>query len=229
MNPSSHDRAAAHILEDLSPVTPLAGPWQRTLPAAALGLVLAAGVFLKLGVRHDARLLGGLALWGLSALQAAYGIVLIATALQTAIPGRAPARRRTALMLLAGGGAVIGITWMTWLVHPSHVPSGREALYLAVCLPMPLLVGLPTLGLSLFLAFRAYPTTPVLTGALAGLGAGLISDGSWRTFCEVSDPVHVLTSHTAAVVLLMVAGMLAARFAAGRNAGISAPPVRPAN
>ena len=60
----------------------------------------------------------------------------------------------------------------------------------------------------------------MLTGALAGLGAGLLSDGSWRTYCEVSDPVHVLTSHSASVVLLTLGGILLA-WAAARRAAVS--------
>jgi hypothetical protein len=92
------------------------------------------------------------------------------------------------------------------------------ALYWTVCLRTPLVIGLPALLLTLVLAFRAYPTRPVLTGALAGLGAGLLTDGSWRTFCEVSDPVHVLTSHAGAVVVLTMAGMSLA-WAAARRTG----------
>jgi len=79
-------------------------------------------------------------------------------------------------------------------------------------------IGLPGLIITLALAFRAYPTRPLLTGVLAGLGAGLLSDGSWRTYCEVSDPVHVLTSHVASVALLTMAGTALAWLAARRAA-----------
>jgi hypothetical protein len=216
MNPSSPDRAADVILQDLSPVRKLARPWQRAVPAAALGLVMAAAVYLVAGVRPDASDLGAFVLWGLSAVQVAYGMVLIAGALRTAVPGRGFARRATALRLLAGGAVVLLVTWTTWLVHASHVPPGREVFYWAVCIRTPLFVGLPALVLTLVLAFRAYPTRPAITGALAGMGAGLISDGSWRTFCEVSDPVHVLTSHAASVVLLAMAGAVSAWIAARR-------------
>lgn len=72
-------------------------------------------------------------------------------------------------------------------------------------------MGLPLLALTVFLVFRAYPTRPGVTGALAGLGAGLLADGSWRTYCEVSDPAHVLTTHFASVALLTLAGVVLAR------------------
>jgi hypothetical protein len=222
MNPSSHDTAAARIFEDLAPVRRLAPPWKRAVPVAALGLLIAAAVYLKLGVRHDAPLLGGAVLWGLSALQMCYAALLIAAALRTAVPGRSPARRGAVRLLLAGGVGVLAITWLTWFAHASRVPAGLQHHYWAVCLRTPIVIGLPTLLATLALAFRAYPTRPLLTGALAGLGAGLASDGSWRTFCEVSDPVHVLTTHTASVVVLTVVGIAIAQ-AAGRRSTAPAP------
>ena len=215
--PSSLDPAAARILDDLSPVKRLSRPWRRAVPAVLLGLLMAAGVYLRLGVRDDGGVLGGTVLWGLSALQMAYGILLIAEALRSAVPGRVPRGKPLGLLLLAGGGVVVSVTFLTWLVHATHVPTGRDVLYWTLCTRTPVAIGLPALVLTLVLAFRAYPTHPVLTGALAGLGAGLISDGSWRTYCEVSDPVHVFTSHTASVLLLLVAGMGLAWIAARRH------------
>jgi len=216
MNPIDRDAAARRILDDLTPVRRLSRPWKRAVPVVALGLVMAAAVYLRFGVRHDAAALGRSVLWGLSALQMGYGVLLIAFALRSAVPGRVLARRLAAVLLLAGGGVVLSITWLTWFAHASHVPAGLEAHYWTVCFRTPLAVGLPALILALVLAFRAYPTNPVLTGALAGLGAGLISDGSWRTYCEVSDPVHVLTSHAASVALLTLTGILLAWLAARR-------------
>jgi hypothetical protein len=214
MNPNSLPAIAPEILADLAPVRRLARPWKRTLLVCALGAVVALAVSVRLGVRADAAALGDTVLWGLSALQVCYGVALIALALRTAVPGRDLRRRAATLLLLAGAGVVVTITFVTWSAHPSHVPAGMDARYWTVCFRTPLVVGLPALLLTLLLAFRAYPTTPLLTGALAGLGAGLLSDGSWRTYCEVSDPVHVLTSHAASVVLLTLAGMALARLAA---------------
>jgi hypothetical protein len=44
---------------------------------------------------------------------------------------------------------------------------------------------------------------------MAGLGSGLLADSGWRLYCEVSDPVHVLTSHAGAIVALTLLGLLA--------------------
>jgi len=90
------------------------------------------------------------------------------------------------------------------------VPSGLDRLYWMVCFRTPLVLGVPAMIVALVLAFRAYPTRPAVTGALAGLGAGLLSDGSWRTFCEVSDPVHVVSAHLASVAALTLLGIVLA-------------------
>jgi len=201
------------ILDDLRPVRPLARPWKRSLAVTALGLLAALTVTARFGVRPDAVALGPAMLWGLSVVQAAYGLVLIVAALRTAIPGRAFAARTGGALLAIGLLIVLAITYLTWLTHPSHVPatSGAAAAYFRICLRTPVLVGLPLLTLTLFLVFRAYPTRPGLTGALAGFGAGLLADGSWRTYCEVTDPAHVLTTHFASVALLTLAGIVLAQ------------------
>ncbi len=46
----------------------------------------------------------------------------------------------------------------------------------------------------------------IVAGALAGLGAGLVSDASWRLYCHVSDPGHVLVAHAGAIVALTAIG-----------------------
>ncbi len=192
---------------------PLARPWKRSLAVTALGALAALIVTARFGVRPDAPELGAVILWGLSIVQAAYGLVLIVSSLRSAVPGRAFTARTAAVLLAAGILVVLTITYFTWLTHPSHVPAaaGAAAVYFRVCLSTPVLVGLPLLALTVFLVFRAYPTRPGVTGALAGLGAGLLADGSWRTYCEVSDPAHVLTTHFASVALLTLAGVVLAR------------------
>lgn len=210
MDGTSRPAIAPEILENLRPVRRLGRPWKRALPALGLAAITALLVFAGFGVRADARQLGRAALWGLSLLQACYGGALIALALRTAVPGRELRRIVHVLLALAAAGVVLTVTFVTWSAHPSHVRPGRETLYWTVCFSTPVVVGLPALLLTLLLAFRAYPTNPALTGGLAGLGAGLLSDGSWRTYCEVSDPVHVLSSHAASVLLLTLAGVAAA-------------------
>jgi hypothetical protein len=213
--------AAARILADLRPVTPIGRPWRRTLAVVPVAVAMAVAVALGYGVRRDSSQVGALVLWGLSALQVVYGIVLVGIALRTSVPGRELSRAATTAAFAAAVGLVAAITGATWLAHASRVPAGAIHTYFTVCFRTPMAVGVPALALTLTLAFRAYPTRPALTGALAGLGAGLLADGSWRTFCEVTDPVHVATSHLAAVAVLTAAGMAAAWLAARRRASTS--------
>ena len=134
----------------------------------------------------------------------------MAASLRESVPGRSLPPRAATLLLSAGAGLALVVTFATWWTHASQVPAGRSDLYWRVCFATPTILALPALALALLLAFRAYPTRPPLIGALAGLGAGLLMDGSWRTYCEVSDPAHVLSSHLASVLLLTFVGIAAA-------------------
>ena len=78
------------------------------------------------------------------------------------------------------------------------------------CFGVAALSGVPLVAAAGWLAARALPTRPALTGALYGLGAGLVSDAGVRLFCWVSDPGHVLVSHGGAIVTFMAAGAAAA-------------------
>ncbi len=208
---SSHaDAVEARILADLRPVRPLARPWRRGLVVCAVGVAIATGVTLGLGVRKDAALLGPAILWGLSALQAGYGVQLIAAALRESVPGRDLGPGVAPLLIVAGAGLALTITMVTWLAHARQVPVGHEAAYWNLCLVGPVFNGIPVLAVALLLAFRAYPTRAALVGALAGFGTGLLSDCSWRTFCEVSDPFHVLPTHLVGVLVLTFLGIVAA-------------------
>jgi hypothetical protein len=71
------------------------------------------------------------------------------------------------------------------------------------------LLGLPALALAGWLIRRGLTCRPVVAGAFAGLGAGLLADASWRLYCEVSDPQHVLTAHAAGIIVLASLGALA--------------------
>jgi|WetSurMetagenome_2_1015567.scaffolds.fasta_scaffold411152_1 hypothetical protein len=196
------------IVGDLRPVRRLAQPWRRGLVVLCAALAVAASITTAFGVRRDAAALGPLALWGFSVLQGLGGLFLIGAALRESVPGRSLGPRLSRLLLAAGFATLLLVTLATWSVHASQVPVGRDALYWRICLQIPLAAGLPALLLTLLLAYRAYPTRPALVGALAGLGSGLLTDGSWRTYCEVTAPSHVLSSHVAAVALLTVAGVV---------------------
>jgi hypothetical protein len=196
--------ARGAILADLSPVRPLPAPLRRALLLLPAGILLLAAQPLIYGVRNDASVLGLYRLWGLSAAQSLLGLLFIAAALREAVPGRTLPGAR---MLFALGALVsVAVTFLTWQGSATIVPPGHVARYWTICFTRPVLIGFPVMAIALALAWRAYPLRAALVGAFAGLGAGLMTDAGWRTFCHVSDPVHVLSAHLAAVLALSAAG-----------------------
>lgn len=196
--------ARGEILADLTPVRPLPAPLRRAMVLLPAGVLLLAAQPLIYGLRGDADVLGLVRLWGLSAAQSLLGLLFIAAALREAVPGRTLPRAR--LLFLLGALVSVGVTFVTWQASATVVPPGRVGLFWTVCFTRPVMIGFPVMVIALALAWRAYPLRAALVGAFAGLGAGLMTDAGWRTFCHVSDPVHVLSAHLAAVLALAAAG-----------------------
>jgi hypothetical protein len=194
---------------------PLASPWRRALVPGLAGLVLLGLVPLIYGLRFDRGAVGAALLWGGSVLQVAVGLWLVSRALAETIPGRLSGPGALARDLGLGLLAMVALTLLTFAASPTHVP-GSGARYFEVCLTRSTLLGLGPLVVSVALLARGLLMRPAITGALAGLGAGLFADSSWRLYCEVSDPAHVLTAHLGAVAVVTLAGT-AAGLLAGRG------------
>jgi hypothetical protein len=196
--------ARGAILSDLTPVRPLPAPLRRAMILLPAGILLLAAQPLVYGLRSDAPVLGLFRLWGLSGAQSLLGLLFVAAALREAVPGRPLSRAR--LLFALGALVSVAVTFVTWQGSATVVPPGYIASYWTVCFTRPVLIGFPVMAITLALAWRAYPLRAALVGAFAGLGAGLMTDAGWRTFCHVSDPVHVLSAHLAAVLALSAAG-----------------------
>lgn len=192
---------------DYYAVRTLPAPWRRALwvlPLAAMALLAAPVVF---NVRSDASRLGWLGVWGVSLLQSAIGVAVVAAALRESIPGRSWSRGAIALWTAIPIAVLVGVTMVSWEASP--VTLRREWwLVWGLCFSGSAAMALPIVALASVLAARAYPTRPALAGALAGLGAGLIADAGWRIFCHFSEPAHVLSAHLAAVVMSTILGSL---------------------
>jgi len=200
----------ARLAADYAPARPLPSPGVRTmwlLPVAFLAATAPPVVF---DLRQDALRLDWLGLWGASGLQVLIGLALVAAALQEAVPGRAWKSSAAALWIVLPLAAVIFVTLTTWQASPGLIRSGWWFVGV-LCLGGSFASALPIVALASVLAARAYPTRPVLAGALLGLGAGLIADAGWRLFCHFSEPAHVLSAHLGAVLLSMAAGASLAR------------------
>lgn len=200
-------RLRDEVVRTLRPVRPLAPPWRRALWPGLVGLALLAAVPLVYSLRVDRAAVGDLLLWGGSVLQVGVGLLLVSRALAESIPGRLAGASHLAWHAGLAVAMLISLTLLTNAASPTLVPpSGTH--YFEVCLSRSMALGLLPLAAVLGLLAAGLVVRPLTTGALAGLGAGLFADSSWRLYCEVSDPAHVLTAHLGAVVGVAMAGVL---------------------
>ena len=210
------DALRLRIAADLEPVKPLAAPWRRTLWLAPIAVALLIGFTAVLGLRGDAPALGLTMTWGASAAEMCLALALCAAALREAVPGASLPRRVVGASVLLTTLAILAMTWITWTVSPTRVPARIATWVWQVCFGATIAAALPPLALAGWLTARAFALRPALTGALYGLGAGLMADAGWRLFCHFSHPAHVLGAHLLAVAVVCVLGMVVAR-ATGRN------------
>ena len=89
-------------------------------------------------------------------------------------------------------------------------PATRALRISWLCLIGSLEFGAPLMVAACVLAGRAFPTQPVLVGAMCGLAAGIVADSGWRLTCQFTAPSHVLGAHTLAVAILAAAGAIVA-------------------
>jgi len=195
---------------DLRAVRPLHSPVRRALALLPFGLALVAAIPAFWGWRENLSDMGGAAAWGLSALQALAGMLIVGLALREAVPGRELTRRALALTALAALALVAGITLVTSAIAPTSVRPGVWLRFAWECFGVALVSAVPALAAVGWLASRALPTRPAVAGAIYGLGAGIIADAGTRLFCWVSTPSHVLVAHGGAIVALAGLGALAA-------------------
>lgn len=210
------DDLRARLAGDYQPVRALRSPWTRAmwiLPLAIVSLVAAPVAF---NVRPYAPNLGWLGVWGLSIAQAVMGFLVVGAALRESVPGRDWSVGAIALWLVAPIAAVVAVTLVSWEASPV-ILRGQWWPIGGVCFAGSAATALPVVALASILAARAYPTRPVVAGALVGLGAGLIADAGWRIFCHFSEPSHVLSAHLAAVLMSTLIGVLAALRLHGRR------------
>jgi hypothetical protein len=197
------------VARTLRPVQPLSSPGRRALALFPLGLAVSLVVLLVWGVREDAPQIGPLRLWGGTVLQIAVALVVMGAALAESMPGRLGSLRQVATRALLGLGFMVALTIVTFMASPTYVPPPLAGGYVRVCSLGSFSVGLVPLAAVGLMMLAGLTARPALAGAVAGLGAGLISDAGWRLYCRASDPAHVLTTHLGVIAALCVAGLLA--------------------
>jgi hypothetical protein len=202
------ERLRRELESDLRPVRPLPRPAFRAVEIGTWALAVSLLVLLLLPVRGDADALGWALVWGAAGAEALAGLLLSGLALREAVPGSGVGATRSALALAAGAAVQLSVGILTWLGGPT--PSASAAHHLGLsCLSAQSGLGLTGLAFASWLVVRALPVRPRWTGALAGMGAGLVVDGVWHLVCPRSDLAHVLLWHGGATLTIAGLGWLA--------------------
>jgi hypothetical protein len=188
------DALLAEVSRDLRAVRPWPTPWRDALRLSPLALGIIVALPVLVGLRQDAAAVGPLAVWGVSLIQVALGIVLIWMATRE---GR-PARR-------------------LFSKSPTHVPHGISP-WLAgmVCYLGSTVAATPLFALAAWFHSRFVSPRPALAGGLYGAGAALTSNAGWRLICPISTPWHVLTAHGGSVISITLLSALTAHLVAAR-------------
>jgi hypothetical protein len=193
------------VAANLGPVRPLQSPLRRVLPMVPMGLALLLAAPLVFSFR-DLAALGWWLSWGASTGEMIVGFAVIVLALEEAIPGRMHRARLHIVVVTCIASLIAAITMTSWQASPVRL-SEHWWTVAAICAACSATTALPAVVLSAVLIVNAYPVRPRLTGALGGLGAGLMADAGWRLFCHYSEPAHVVVAHAGGLALAAVAGL----------------------
>ena len=207
----SHAQVPAALLSavkrDLNPVRPLASPSRRSLALLPIGLILLAGMPAFWHWYAHVKV-APLTSWGMSAIETALSLIVIAAGFREAVPGRELSRRKlTALAAVACAGFLL---FNSGMQPAAPDPAHSWTHWVWECLYMTISFSIPALVAPAWLVARALPNRPAVTGALCGLGIGLMADAGLRLMCWEGGMTHLIAAHGGAIVLLMALGALAA-------------------
>ncbi len=205
--PPLPEELRAAILGDMKPVKPLPSPWKRFLLVAPLivGVLIMPLVYNQLRETGD---FGVLLSWIPVAVQVFLAFGLLVIALREGVPGWRVSTRLIFAMVLAAYSLQILVNLLMFMQVPAEAgPSGVLETWIS-CFRVESLIGIPILVLVAWLVSRALPCRPLLAGFLAGTGAGIAAEASWRMVCPNSEPGHVLLGHTGGILILGLTGFL---------------------
>jgi hypothetical protein len=198
----------AAVKSDLQPVRPLATPTRRALALLPIAVILLVGMPIFWGWKtHLAALAPGPS-WLLSTLESALSLMILAAAFREAVPGRELSTGTLLMLVAAACGCFFAINPVTH--GATVVPASTALRWVWDCISMTVMFSIPALAVPAWLVSRALPNRPALTGALCGLGVGLMADAGLRLFCWYSEYSHVLLAHGGAIAILIGLGALSA-------------------
>jgi hypothetical protein len=195
------------VQRDLQPVRPLASPARRALALLPIAIVLLVGMPMFWAWRTHG-VLAPWPAWGLSALETVLSLVIVAAGLREAVPGRELSARALSVLICV---ACLGFLLVNATTRgPVAVPAETWIRWIRECISMAIAFSAPALIAPAWLVSRALPNRPALTGALCGLGVGLMADAGLRLACWDGVYAHIVLAHGGAVVLLVALGALSA-------------------
>lgn len=193
------------VERDLCPVRPLLAPWKRLLAVVPVAVVAMVMPLIYFRVR-DSEQFGLLLGWIPVALQIFLAFGLLLLALREGVPGFRASSTGIFVLCLGAFALQVLVNMAIYLRQPAPEGGGGLGMWFQ-CFRLESLIGVPILVGIAWLVARSLPQRPLLAGFLAGTGAGLAGDASWRLICPSHDPGHVLLGHTAGVVVLGLTGL----------------------
>jgi len=202
------------LTEQSLPVRPLRSPLERALLLAVLAVGLGALVLLATSLRTDLGKVPWAVAYGPALLELLAGAGALWLAMRWSVPGSGERYTRSSALL----ATAMGLALAAALAAPHFVAGDHPGLCVGSasgmglpCTGWQFLIAVPIFLASLWFISRGAAVSSVLAGALAGLGAGLLSDAAIHLHCPAVDPSHTVTWHLGAVALLTAAGALIGR------------------
>jgi len=90
------------------------------------------------------------------------------------------------------------------------VPLHITVRWIWECLARATAMSIPAVAVVIWFVSRALPNRPALTGALCGLGVGIMADAGLRLCCWDGDRAHIVVAHGGAIAVAMALGALGA-------------------
>ncbi len=199
------------LTEQSLPVRPLRSPLERAIILAILALGLGAVALAITSLRTDLGQVHWAVAYGPALLELLAGAGLFWLAMRWSVPGSGERYSRSSVLLAVAIclalAAALAAPHLVSKDHPGLCVGSAPGMGLP-CTGWQLLIAIPILLVSLWFILRGAAVSPVLAGALAGLGAGLLSDAAIHLHCPAVDPSHTVIWHLGAVALLAGVGAL---------------------
>jgi hypothetical protein len=199
------------LTEQTLPVRPLRSPFERALILAILALGLGALALVITSLRADLGKVSWAVAYGPASWELLAGAGVFWLAMRWSVPGSGVKYSRSSVFL----GTAMALALAAALAAPHLVSPDHPGLCVGSapgkglqCAGWQLVIAIPVFLVSLWFILRGATVSSVLAGALAGLGAGLLSDAAIHLHCPAIDPSHTVTWHLGAVALLTSMGAL---------------------